>query len=274
MTATLWHRRLLSRSTQAYASWVRGVLVVVLLGCGGTSVVPDAGDAPTDATDAKVILDASQDTQPDGGTVMFIGTIVRCGSATPLATAKVCVFKTMSCALTDAGGQVSLAMPAHSETGVTIERAGYTNVLIPLATTDQDETYTACTRDVNETTSDYAVMGATYPDVATSFLQMVVSPPNMELGKTGVSFVMTPTADKGPTYYDAMGTPNTNLAATTTYSIAAATFKSSVMETSITYNPPQLSCSPNFGGWSSMVVNTVRVPLLPGFETHVGQRCL
>jgi hypothetical protein len=42
----------------------------------------------------------------------------------------------------------------------------------------------------------------------------------------------------------------------------------------VTFLPNTLSCSPNFDGWNVPAANAVSVPLLAGFETHVGQACL
>jgi hypothetical protein len=87
--------------------------------------------------------EAAQDsgTEAGGPTVVMSGTIVSTGAqGVYLSGAQICVGQTMNCATTDSGGAFSLHIPANAQVAITIQRPGFTNVLVPIVTTDQDLT--------------------------------------------------------------------------------------------------------------------------------------
>jgi hypothetical protein len=203
------------------------------------------------------------------------GSIVSSGPSTiPLSGAQVCVAQTSNCSTTDGQGAFSLDIPANAQLAITIVRAGYTNVLVPIVTTTQDpDGWEIGTFLATETTANYANLGVTYPDSSTAFLAMFATTSNGQGGEAGVSFQLTPAASNGPFYIDATDDAGAAGTSTSTAGFAIAAYPSSVASTTIVYLPQTLSCSSNFGGWPAQGVNAVLVPLLAGFETHVGQGC-
>jgi hypothetical protein len=260
---------------------------------GGTDGAPDQGapdvgvvdsgvDAPIDASadDAEVMeasLDAAADAPPfdSGLTVLFSGLIVASGpSAFALTGAQVCVAQTTNCSTTDSQGAFALHIPANAQVAITIQRSGYTNVLVPIITNTLDQTgWEIGTLAAATTTANYQTAGATYPDPSKSFLAAFASTANGQSGHANVTFQYAPAPTLGPTYTDATGAASANATSTSTWGEGIATFPSSVSQVVVTFQPSTLSCASNFGGWPAMGANAVLVPLLPGFETHVGQAC-
>jgi hypothetical protein len=265
-----------------------------LLACGGSTQPasqPDSGaaDATSDVVSASDVVpqadvvDASAEAAPDvaaeasGPMITFAGSVVSSGpNGTYLSGAQVCVAQTTNCSTANSDGAFSLQVPADSQVAITIQRPGYTNILIPIVTTDQNQIgWEIGTLNAAQSTANYAALGATYPDSATAFLAVFAATSNGQAGYAGVTFQFTPFPAQGPGYLNAAGDVDADAGATETSTLGEgiAAFPPSVQEVTITYQPDTLACTPDFGGWPAQGVNEVLVPLLAGFETHVGQGC-
>ena len=89
------------------------------------------------------------------------------------------------------------------------------------------------------------------------------------VGTEGITISITPTSGVGPLYDDPSGLPDVNLGATSPW--GAAHFANVAPgEVDVKTDP---ACTPNFGGWRSTKIDSVRVPIVAGFETHVGFYC-
>jgi hypothetical protein len=281
-------------------------LALALIGCGGsTSTARDSGivdatpdeEAPdvnrpdsasdataTDASDAsyapssEASLDATGDAPSGdaGPTVVFSGLIVSSGTSSfPLPGAKVCVAQTTNCSTTDSQGSFSLQIPANAQVAITIQCTGYTNVLVPIVTNNLDQTgWEIGTLNAAATTSNYQAAGATYPDPSTAFLAAYASTSSGQSGHAGVTFSYVPAPNHGPVYPNATGADDdAGATSTSTWGEGMVTFPASASQVVVTFEPTTLTCTSNFGGWPSSGANSVLVPLLGGFETHVGQVC-
>ena len=230
------------------------------------------------------VLDASAEATPDsageasGPTIVFSGSVVSTGpQGTYLSGAEVCIAQTTNCSTANSQGAFSLQVPANAQVAITIQRPGYTNVLVPIVTTDQNQIgWEIGTQNAAQTTANYAALGATYPDSATAFLAVFAASSTGQAGHAGVTYQFAPASSKGPEYADATGNVDADAGATETSTMGdgIATFTSAVQQVTITYLPDTLACTPDFGGWPAQGVNAVLVPLLAGFETHVGQGCV
>jgi hypothetical protein len=280
------------------------VAAVCLVACGGAkttggtdsgvadAVAPSDGATVTDSsvvdasTDVEVQRDAPEEMPPvdaaaDGPseagapTITFSGTIVSSGPSTiPLSSGQVCVAQTTNCSTTDSQGAFSLLVPANAQVAITIQRTGYTNVLVPILTNDQDQAgWEIGTLAEAQTSANYAAIGATYPDSSTAFLAAYAEASNGS-GHPGVSFQFAPAPSAGPLYPGAADQLDAGGTSTSTWGEGFATFPASVTAVTITFPPATLSCTSVFGGWGVPAANAVNVPLLAGFETHVGQACL
>ncbi len=276
----------------------------LLAACSGGNASTPAVDASTtaDATspsaDASGLqsTDAGEDATPGdsgstdshapddapvylGPTVHISGTAVESPSAAALAGVTVCPFAQplLPCSTTPANGSFDVQIPASSETGVTLSVAGRESVLVPLETTTANlsgwEIGMTAASDVQ---AIYTAFGATYPDSTTGFLAAYASPPGEQIGLAGLTMTIVPGSGKGPIYLTAAGAPAPSATETSTYSVG---FFGNVApgDVTLTFAPAStsttLSCSPSFGGWTSSLGNSVRVPIAAGFDTHVGMAC-
>jgi hypothetical protein len=258
-----------------------------LVACGGQIGGRDDGapDASADAFAHGDSLDfnggAFEDRMNEAGeasdpTIVMSGAIVALSSQSsfPLSDAQACVAQTSNCSVTDGQGAFSLNVRADAQVAITIQRAGYTNVLVPIVTTEQDQVgWEIGTELASATTAKYANIGVTYPDISTAFLAAFASTADGQQGEEGATFQLTPSASGGPTYLDASYVADPGATSTSTTGLVIASFSSPVTTVTIVYLPNTLPCSPSFGGWPAPGANSVLVPLLAGFETHVGQEC-
>ena len=92
------------------------------------------------------------------------------GTATPttvgscLADVEVCIFDTTSCETTDADGWVTMTLPANSEVALTVIKEGYSPILSPQYTTEDDvDDLRTAVLDEQTVTLLAGVLGTPYP---------------------------------------------------------------------------------------------------------------
>jgi hypothetical protein len=218
-------------------------------------------------------VDAADGSLP---TTPLDGRTVYSPNGTPLDGVKVCVFRhpEMPCATSDGKGAFSIDLPSNSETGVTLEKSGYVNVLVPLLVGTATLTYTIGVPTELSRKQLYAAYGVTYPDAAHGFVQLIGTlQGKFELGLDGATGSIDPSTGTGPFYVDANGAAAPSATSTSAYSAIYFATLAPNDSTVAKLAPTTLSCAQNFGGWPTAQMNGTRFPIAAGFETHVGLSC-
>ena len=257
---------------------MRWLPLLALVACGGS--VASSDDAGADASDANApkkdgaapkdaSLEAAVDTVPlDGRTVVS-------PNGTDLAQVEVCVFQRpeLGCVTSGPDGSFTIGLPSNSETGVTLTRAGYASVLVPLVVGSSPLKYTMGVPTAQGRTSLFAAFGAKYPDPAHGFVMLVGTLKGQsELDLDGASATIDATSGTGPHYMDVNGNPDPAATSTSSYSMLFfANVDPGTYVAKLT--PVTMSCFQNFGGWTTAQLNATRFPVAAGFETHVGLAC-
>jgi len=271
------------------------VVVLGSLGCGGSSsttppladagpaadssVPVDAGAAdatPADATPS----DATDESAPPftGATIHVRGTAVESPSGTPIEGVTICAYAQpgIPCVTTTSTG-FDLLVPASSETGVTLAISGRESVLVPIVTSTEDQNGWEIGMTAAADMSVFmSALGLGFPEPSAGILGADVSVPGEMLGLAGLVDTISPRSGSGPLYLTSTGAPDSTATSTSTYS---ATFFGNLTpgEVVVTFAPGAssgtLTCQLNFGGWSSALPNSARIPIAAGFDTHVGFAC-
>ncbi len=277
----------------AGSAWLIGSSSLIALSCGGTTNVASSGTTTssagtggamtTGATTTSSTTSPMSSSSGTGGasaetTVVFGGSVVRVPMNVFLSSVQLCIYQhpELPCTETDSEGQFSLNVPANSEVAVTLALAGYAGIVVPIVTSNQDQKGWEIGLPTSASTQGFygAAPGATYPDPARGFLAVFLNPGNNpQSGLTGAVVSIAPASGEGPIYAGQTFTvADPTLQATSTSGVARfANVGLGVVE--VTIGPNTLSCNPNFGGWSAPDPNAVRVPIVAGFETHVGLGC-
>jgi hypothetical protein len=119
--------------------------------------------------------------------------------------------------------------------------------------------------------SYYGPIGATWPPTTKGFLQVFVRDDAL-VQRAGIVVTMSPASGIGPIYDDPLGVGDTSLHATSTGGTGHFA-DLEPHEVELTFGPADLICSLSFGGWPSNRTNVIRLPIVAGFETRVGERC-
>lgn len=205
-------------------------------------------------------------------TITFTAQAVRTPQGTPVSGANICIIDhaDIPCVMTDTQGAFDIAMPAKAETGLTLAKAGFAGVLVPIVTSDQDISgYVIGLPASSEVAGYYQAGGETFPQVGKGFLAVYTSSGNTQNGKDGVAATLTPSSP--PLYANTSGTPDATLLATSTRGfVKFGDLTPGVVEVVLTANA---LCDTNFGGWPSKQAHGARMPIVEGFETHVGFGC-
>jgi hypothetical protein len=178
---------------------------------------------------------------------------------------------------TDSQGAFSIGVPASAEVAVTLSKPGYVGIVVPIITSTQDQkTWEIGLPTAASAQSFYGgFMGATFPDAAHGFVSVYLSPgTNYQKGFAGGVPSISPSSGEGPIYASATNATMSDPALMATSSAGNARFANvapGVVEVVIA--PSTLTCTAIFGGWSAPDPNAVRVPVVAGFETHVGFGC-
>jgi len=253
-----------------------------LTGCG--SDVTETGATTTSSTTSTTTYWTTSANSTGGGgsggaplaSVTFSGTAVRSPQGTPLAGVEVCTFdhEDIPCTTSDSVGSFSLPVPANAETGVTLTKAGYAGILVPIVPSDIDpDGWMIGVPTLPSVQGFYEAAGAPYPDPGTGFLAVYATDGNTQQGFAGVSITVSPTPGVGPLYADETGAPDVTLQATSSSGLAR--FGSLALgEIDVALSAENASCESIFGGWPSTSANAVRVPIADGFDTRVGFGCL
>jgi hypothetical protein len=178
-----------------------------VIGDAGSDVLSPKKDAAAiDAADAAI------------GTVPLDGHTVISPTGNDLAQVQVCVFQRpdLGCVTSDANGAFTIGLPANSETGVTLTRAGYASVLVPMVVANDPIQYTIGVPSAQGRTALFAAFGATYPDSAHGFVMLVGTlKGQQELDLDGASATIDAKSGAGPFYMDVSCSSPTSIRATT-----------------------------------------------------------
>ena len=204
------------------------------------------------------------------------GKVVTLGTTTPVAAAKLCVHDRadMACATTDGEGAFSLQIPPDQEFALELTAPDYAPTIEAVTPKTKDtKNWTFGLRRLATVRPRYAVFGATYPDAATGFVvARALGPQGSATGIDGVEMAIEPKSGAGPFFFSPNSDPDPARHATSTFATGLfANVAPGIVE--VSFDPAGLTCSPAFGGWASTKPNTVRVPVVAGFETDIGQRC-
>jgi hypothetical protein len=93
-----------------------------------------------------------------------------------------------------------------------------------------------------------------------------------EYGLDGVVMSIDPPASRGATYLGDNGVAQPLFPATST-SGGALFVEVTPGVVELTMGPAGVTCVPWYGGWPSSRPNSVRVPVVAGFESQVGMHC-
>jgi len=268
---------------------------LIAVACGGTTLTASSGDttgasssstggAGATTTSASTAASSTASSSSGGGggaggasagmTIAFGGTVVQVPVNVLLSSVQICVDQhpEIACETTDSAGAFTMMVPANAEIAVTLAKPGYAGIVVPIVTSTLDETQWEIGLPTSSSTASF--YGATYPDSAHGFLSLYTNPAaNAQEGEAGVVPSMSPSSGEGPLYAGtSLQTPDPTLQATS--SVGNARFAGVAPGTvELTLGPSTLTCTPTFGGWSAPVANAARVPILAGFETHVGFSC-
>jgi hypothetical protein len=269
---------------------------LVAIACGGTTIASSSeatsgasssSSSGTGATTAGSSTTASSAASSGSGgaggasagpTIAFGGTVVQVPVNVFLSSVQICVDQhpEIACATSDSQGAFSLSVPANAEVAVTLAKPGYAGIVVPLVTSTQDQEEWEIGLPTSSSTAGFysGFTGATYPDTTRGFLSVYVTQgTSSQTGRANVVPSMSPSSGEGPIY---AGTSLTMADPTlqATSSVGNARFANvspGIVE--VTLGPSTLTCTANFGGWSAPDANAVRVPIVAGFETHVGLAC-
>jgi hypothetical protein len=240
---------------------------------GVAAALSAAGCGKTNSTDAALRGNALPAVDA-GPTVHLVGsTVTRAGA--PLAGADVCPdgHPEIPCTKSDAQGKFSLDVPAEADVAASIVKMGYVSVLFPISTGKQDiDGIVVSLPAAGERLAMYSRFGAKVPDATTGYLNAFVGTSTSPLGAPGVSVSIEPASGRGPFYLADDGSPAVGAKETSRNSVAL--FANLAPGTvTVRMAAAGLRCSPTFGGWKTAAPNAVRVPIAPGFETHVAEAC-
>jgi len=209
-----------------------------------------------------------------GPTVKLVGSVVTRAGA-PLAGADVCAdgHPEIPCLKSDAQGKFSLDVPAEADVAASVVKMGYVSVLFPIATGRSDvEGVVLSLPAAGERLAMYRRFGAKVPDATSGYLNAFVGTSTSPLGAPGVTVSIAPATGTGPFYLADDGSPAPGAKETSRSSVAL--FANLTPGTvTVTFAGPGMRCAPTFGGWKTAAPNAVRVPIAPGFETHVAEAC-
>jgi hypothetical protein len=269
--------------------------ILTLAGCGGSttagSSTSTSSSSATSSTGSGIggaggaggagTSSSSSASAGTGGsqssTVAIAGTVVPVPQGT-LPGVSICLLDhpEVPCVTSDGQGKFSIDVPANAEVAITLSKAGFAGVLVPIATSDKDQLQWAIGLQQEPDVKGFydASPGATYPDANHGFLAVFAHPSaNPQAGLPGMTASITPVSGTGPFYASPnFKLPDPMLTSTSTSGIVRfADVAPGMLE--ITAGPATLVCTSNFGGWPSPKANTLRAPIAPGFETHVGVEC-
>ena len=205
-------------------------------------------------------------------TITFSAQAVRSPQGTPISGANICILDhtDIPCVSSDTQGAFDIQMPAGAETGLTLAKAGFAGVLIPIVTSDVDISgYRIGSPNASDVAGYYQAAGETFPQTGKGFLAIYTSTGTTQNGEVGVTAVLSPPSV--PLYANASGAADATLQATSTWGLVRfGDLTPGVVEVVLNANA---FCDTNFGGWPSKQAHAARMPIVEGFETHVGFGC-
>jgi hypothetical protein len=209
-----------------------------------------------------------------GATSTLAGTVVQTFGGV-LSGVTVCVYDQPAtpCVLTDSAGHFSILVPSEGQTGITLAGSGSGSVLVPMLFEGSDQTEWVIGMPTLETLQGYySAGGVTYPDPSNGFLAVFTTAGSTQNGQAGISVATAPASGSGPLYSAPSATaPDATLQATSSAGLARfAQVAPGVVAVSLS---PSGACQLDFGGWPQVGSAAVNVPIVAGFETHVGFGC-
>jgi hypothetical protein len=245
--------------------------------------------AETPSIDAGVAVgsnDAREQNEPDDSpardgsmsdaspTIVFGGTIFRQKSDLAILGAEVCLLNQpkAACELTDSVGRFRFVVPAESNQAITVSAPGFGGIVAAFRTGRGDLTgYSIVLPTETDDRSYYGAVGVEWPSTARGFLYVFASDMN-GIKLAGLRMALEPSSGSGPFYDNEVGLADKALPATSSYGTGHfAGIEPGELE--VVFAPANLLCSSIFGGWPSRNQDSARIPIVAGFETHLGVRC-
>lgn len=238
----------------------------------GEDRVADDRDRQTDFKNQ--VLAKARDTVGFSGKVVIFDE-----NDAPIAGAKLCVVGEGqgSCTLTDDTGKFAIVIPAAKDLAITVDapKPEFAPFVFGLSAKVKDATgWTVGVSRAATLVKRFAKYGMTYPNDAVGFMRVGVSTPkNATVDLSSANATITPTTGHGPFSF-ANAAPDASDGGVKAMRAKNLYFSDLAPGTvEITIEPSTLSCTPSFGALSSGKPNTVRAPVLAGYETGVYQRC-
>jgi hypothetical protein len=208
-------------------------------------------------------------------TIHFSGHVSDSGGA--IAGVTVCVYNhpELPCTTSDASGAFTIALPETAKTGVLFDAPTHGSVLIAVETGVNDFSSEVITMEpTTELQAYFAAAGTPYPNPGDGFL-WVRATASGSCCEPGATFSLSPASGVGPFYADATGLENATLVATTTYGLArfGALAPAASLEVDVQCPPGKFTQTSYFGWPVSGAPAKVDLPIVAGYETHVGFDC-
>jgi hypothetical protein len=206
--------------------------------------------------------------------VRVAGTVTTDGALTPIAGATVCILPgAAGCATTDSRGIYQLSAPAHAEISITVRAADFGARVVPITTIGRDVMeFSIPLHDGARAAKRYAAWNAQLPNESVGALLATAIGQTENHLPEGATFRLDPASGQGPLYFSERGEAAPDR--TTASSRSTALFADlKPGEAVLTIRAPGLVCAPWWGGWPSSAPESIRVPIVAGFETRVTMRC-
>jgi hypothetical protein len=177
------------------------------------------------------------------------------------------------CVKSDAGGAFTLPVDAHANVALTVGADGFGSRLVPLATAGRSyEDFSVVLAKEAGLRERYDAFGARVPDdsFGAVFVTIVTSIRGWRVD--GLTVSLDPASGMGPFYFTPLGDPDPSRRATSTWS-STLFARLPPGEVRVTVGPEPVACTTYYGGWPSDRPNSIRVPVVAGFETRVTVRC-
>ncbi len=195
---------------------------------------------------------------------------------TTVAGAKLCVHDDAKtpCAVSDDNGKFSLEVPAARDLAIEVVAPApeFAPIVFGFSAHVADApNYSIGVPRTAALVKRYGGFGVTYPDAATGFIRasaMVAK--DLATNLDALTATLDPKSGGGPFLIAAASPPPADQK-DVFHNVAFSNVAPGTVE--ISFGPSSLDCTPAFGAWSTGKPNTVRVPVIAGFETEVLQRC-
>jgi len=173
---------------------VFAVLTLPLVQCSSDS--KDQTDTGPPIADGNALDQTPPDQSPDSVQTVKLSGGQADWKGNMLTGVSVCLYengkKSSTCVQTDANGKFVIEVPANTESGIFVEKAGYEKVLFPFVLTQDYDSGSGGIYDDAKAAAEYGKVGSVYPPVGKGHIA-VTAP-------AGATFSILPSGGIGPHY--------------------------------------------------------------------------